>query len=243
MVLLGIALAFAVAVIEDVWFFLVERQGDAIAVGYAALTTATYLLGVVLGLTGQRRAFFWNGLAIASLHIAFSAWYAAWIAKFMLEARTFFWLSDGSMAWNAGIFMLALALAYYLLTKERPRLFASASPARSSTPPELDDWIAQLCDDDPMAYEDAYFRPRPSGANVVPRLIQELRASSDSYTRGKFVELLGEMGDQTVVPVLIAELAHPDSNVREWAITALTELGAPDGIRAVKEYRDANPDD
>lgn len=110
----------------------------------------------------------------------------------------------------------------------------------SSMSSELDNWIACIRDDDPMTYEDAYSGPRPTGTAVVPRLVQELHVSSTGYTRGKFVELLGEMGDQSVVPVLIAELAHSDPSVREWAATALTRLGAPDGVRAVQEYRDAS---
>jgi HEAT repeat protein len=112
-----------------------------------------------------------------------------------------------------------------------------------SEQPELDDWIASIRDSDPITFEDAYHGPRPSGAAVVPRLIHELHGSLTGYIRGKFVELLGEMGDQSVVPILIAELAHPDQNVREWAVTALTKLDYPEGLRAVRQYRDAHPEE
>jgi HEAT repeat protein len=94
--------------------------------------------------------------------------------------------------------------------------------------PSLDTWIAAIRSDDPMTFEDAYFGPRPEGAQVVTRLVVELRASADSYARGKFCELLGEMGDQSVVPVLLGELEHSDENVREWARRALEELQSED---------------
>ena len=71
---------------------------------------------------------------------------------------------------------------------------------------ELDSWIDRIRDRDPTTFEDAYWGERPADLEVVPRLIAELHRSSDSYTRGKFAELLGEMGDASVVPVLVAEL-------------------------------------
>ncbi|WP_371180808.1 HEAT repeat domain-containing protein [Xanthomonas sacchari] len=75
-----------------------------------------------------------------------------------------------------------------------------------------------------MTFEDAYFGTRPTGDDVVPRLIQELLTSPDAYTRGKFCELLGEMGDSSAIPVLAEELSHPDQRVRCWAAIAMEEL-------------------
>jgi HEAT repeat protein len=89
---------------------------------------------------------------------------------------------------------------------------------------DLDDWINRIRSADPMTFEDAYFGNRPYGPAVIQRLISELHGSSDAYTRGKFCELLGEMGDDTVVPVLTQELSHPDQVVRQWASQALEEL-------------------
>ena len=92
----------------------------------------------------------------------------------------------------------------------------------------LDDWIRRIRSADAMTFEDAYFGTRPSGDEVVPRLIQELLASPDAYTRGKFCELLGEMGDNSAIPVLTDELSHPDQGVRNWAALALEELQSPE---------------
>ncbi len=107
---------------------------------------------------------------------------------------------------------------------------------------ELDDWIARIRSKDAMTYEDAYWGERPAGPHVVPRLVLELHCSGDRYSRGKFVELLGEMGDASVVPVLIAELSHPEPDVRIWAVFALEELGFADGLAAARAFRLANPD-
>jgi hypothetical protein len=110
-------------------------------------------------------------------------------------------------------------------------------------PPDLDDWIARIRDRDAMTFEDAYEGPRPVGAAVVQRLVQELHLAPDGYTRGKFAELLGEMGDSSVVPVLVAELEHPEKNARTWAVLALEQLAVPTGLAAAAAYRAAHPDE
>ena len=94
-----------------------------------------------------------------------------------------------------------------------------------------------------MTFEDAYWGERPTGPDVVPRLIVELHRSTDGYTRGKFAELLGEMGDALVVPVLVAELDHTEPDARQWALRALDELGDPEGVAAATQHRALHPED
>ena len=90
-----------------------------------------------------------------------------------------------------------------------------------------------------MTFENAYFGSRPSGPEVVSRLIAELHSSIDSYTRGKFCELLGEMGDASVLPVLERELGNEDENIRIWAAQAIAEIQSPQN-RAAKQQHLAN---
>lgn len=94
-----------------------------------------------------------------------------------------------------------------------------------------------------MTFEEAYWGERPVGPDVVPRLIAELHRSADGYTRGKFAELLGEMGDATVVPVLVAELEHSDAGARQWAVSALEQLGLPESVAAVARYQALHPEE
>ena len=109
--------------------------------------------------------------------------------------------------------------------------------------PNLDDWIARIRSRDASTYEDTYAGPRPGGPGVVARLIEEMHRSDDGYTRGKFAELLGEMGDESVVPVLLAELNHSERGARIWAVLALEQLGSVDGLEAAKQYRAAHADE
>lgn len=108
---------------------------------------------------------------------------------------------------------------------------------------ELDDWIACIRNRDPTTFEDAYYGERPTGPDIVPRLVAELHRAPDGYTRGKFAELLGEMGDASVVPVLIAELSHPEEDARQWAVLALENLGVPEGMDAAKRHRELEGSD
>lgn len=94
-----------------------------------------------------------------------------------------------------------------------------------------------------MTYEEAYHGERPIGPDVLPRLIAELHASPDGFTRSKFIELLGEMGDASVVPMLIEELNHPEHVARQWAVIALEQLGIPEGVAAATRHRAIYPED
>ena len=108
---------------------------------------------------------------------------------------------------------------------------------------DLDIWINEIKSLDAMTFEDAYHGERPSGSAVVPRLLAEMRAAPDVYTRGKFIELLGEMADRSIVPDLIPELAHPNQNVRQWAVTSLRALGGQVANLAVTEYESKHPEE
>ena len=94
-----------------------------------------------------------------------------------------------------------------------------------------------------MIFEDAYEGPRPTGPDIIPRLVAELHAAEDGYTRGKFIELLGEMGDTSVAPELIAELEHPDQAVRNWAVTALDMIGGETASQASAQYKADHADE
>jgi len=110
-------------------------------------------------------------------------------------------------------------------------------------PSELNDWIARIRSRDAATFEDAYEEERPTGPEVVPRLLAEMWNSPDGYTRGKFLELLGEMGADSVIPHLIAELAHPAPDARRWAVLALEQLGSVAAVAAARRHREEHPED
>src|SRR4051812_41701527 len=112
-----------------------------------------------------------------------------------------------------------------------------------SAGPQLDDWIRDIKNRDATIFEDTYEGPRPVGPDVIPRLVSEMHAAQDGYTRGKFIELLGEMGDATVVPQLIAELNHPEQSVRDWALAALGLIGGAAATEAIAQYDASQPRD
>jgi HEAT repeat protein len=107
----------------------------------------------------------------------------------------------------------------------------------------LDDWIAQIRSHDHMTYEHAFWGERPNGPEVISRLVAEMQNSADADTRGKFIELLGEMGDASVIAVLMQELFHNEIGIRQWTVWTLEELGFPEGLSAAKTCRETYPDE
>ncbi len=94
-----------------------------------------------------------------------------------------------------------------------------------------------------MTFEDAFHEQWPTGSKVVPRLIKEMHASDDPYTRGKFVEILGKAGGTEVVSELAKELEHEDQGVRCWAVSSLRQIGSPEAALILKNHLADHPED
>ena len=104
----------------------------------------------------------------------------------------------------------------------RPLFLALSSKMMKE--PSINQWISDITNTDAMTFEDAYWGTRPSAAGAVPELIKLLNVHDDSYTLGKLIELLGECGDKSVIPILENELQNLDEGIRSWARAAIIAL-------------------
>ena len=91
---------------------------------YVAVSMLAYAAALVSAARGQRQGFFWNALAIAILHLVFVGRYLLSTVRLLIDLQVSPFPLSGFEQWNLGVFVLALALAVYLLVIERPRLFA-----------------------------------------------------------------------------------------------------------------------
>jgi HEAT repeat protein len=101
----------------------------------------------------------------------------------------------------------------------------------------FDDIIDMIKCRDAVTYENGYELIQPIVHLHVPQLLQLLSESDDGYTRGKFIELLGEAKDKKAISVLVGELKHPDQNVRQWAVSSLMKIGGPKAWLKVTLYK------
>ena len=92
-------------------------------------------------------------------------------------------------------------------------------------------------------YEAAYAELAAKAAKYVPNLLTALKHAQDPYTRGKIIELLGDAGSAAAVPVLAAELAHADQDVRQWAVHSLQAIGGVEAQKLIHAYRATHPDE
>lgn len=90
----------------------------------------------------------------------------------------------------------------------------------------VDEWLERILSRNAMTFEDAYWGERPPTDLAVPKILKALEDHFDSYTRGKLLELLGECGDLSVLPVLEHELANSDESIRNWASGSIDALKA-----------------
>ena len=70
-----------------------------------------------------------------------------------------------------------------------------------------------------------------------------LSIHTDTYTRGKLIELLGHTASLEAIPVLVQELAHPNSRIREWAVLSLEELPFGEPRQLADRYKREHPEE
>lgn len=99
--------------------------------GYAGASVLSYCAAVALGVTGRRLAFFWSGLTVACVQLAFTGWYLYSTVKLLIDLQVSPFPLSRFELWNLVTFLLALALAGYLLLKERPRLRTAAETTKA----------------------------------------------------------------------------------------------------------------
>ena len=96
---------------------------------------------------------------------------------------------------------------------------------------------------DALTYEEGYLLLVDKASLYVDELIALVKGEDDPYTRGKFVELLGETRSPKALSALAEELNHPDQNVRQWAVTGLNKLDLIEADELVKGYEKSHPDE
>lgn len=96
---------------------------------------------------------------------------------------------------------------------------------------------------DSAVMEDGFWWLAERASQYVPELIELTRTEPDPLIRGMLVELLGASRDERALPVLSAELDHPDRQVREWAVRALESLGLAQAQRLAEQYKAEHPEE
>jgi HEAT repeat protein len=123
--------------------------------------------------------------------------------------------------------------------------------ARRASPAELA-WLEHLGDDDRRVLFGCCLRTLPSlsdaartrvrrvlrDSGLLDREVARLR-QRDWASRADACRILGGIGHGAAVPALIERLKDPNEMVRQYAIAALGDLGAAQGLSAIVEALDA----
>lgn len=108
---------------------------------------------------------------------------------------------------------------------------------------DFDSCVEMIRSKDALTYEGGYNLLADKAALYVDELIALVKGEDDPFTRGKFVELLGETRDPKALPALAEELNHLDQNVRQWAVTGLSKLDLVEADELVKKYEVNHPEE
>ena len=96
---------------------------------------------------------------------------------------------------------------------------------------------------DSMTYEDGYHWLQGHLDNHLDDLILLMQRENDPSMRGRFLELIGDSKNPTVIPVLEVELRNESSEVRSWAYSSLCYFENPVAESLAMKFRAENPDE
>ena len=105
--------------------------------------------------------------------------------------------------------------------------------------PDFRQCIEWLRSDDALTFEDGYHALLPRVREFRDELVRLLLVEPEPQMRARFIELLGETEDPSLVEVLRAELEDGKSDVIPWALTALERIGSR---HIADEYRQNHPE-
>ena len=114
---------------------------------------------------------------------------------------------------------------------------------KSMTKPEFNKCIVMLRSDDSMTYEEVYHWLQGHIKEHLDELIRLMLAEDDPKMRSKFVELVGDSQDITVIPYIEKELQHYNREVRAWAYNSLMNFEEISAIAIAKKFKENNPEE
>lgn len=116
-----------------------------------------------------------------------------------------------------------------------------------SNHPGFDACVELVLSNDALTFEEGYGLlvngETPLVREHVEELIELMQRQTDPFMRGRFIELLGFTASAKVIPVLKAELAHPDQHVREWAVLSLQDLPFSEAVGLAEDYKAKHPEE
>jgi hypothetical protein len=98
-----------------------ELPVSGLNLGYVGASVLTFGAAVAFGVTGRRRAFYWCGLGVACLQLLFTGRFLLSMVRLIIDLQVSPFPLGPFELWNVSVFVLAAALAAYLLVIERPR--------------------------------------------------------------------------------------------------------------------------
>ena len=102
--------------------------------------------------------------------------------------------------------------------------------------------IEMIRSDDAETYEQGFWSLIYDVPQFKDEIIQLMQAEKNPKVRAKFVELLGDAKDPKIIPLLVAELEHPDIDVRYWAVLSLEYSGLPEAKEIAERYKAEHPE-
>jgi hypothetical protein len=104
--------------------------------------------------------------------------------------------------------------------------------------PDFEQCVKWLRSADALTFECGYYGLLPRVCEFRDKLVRLLLIETVPRMRARFVELLGETEDPSLVEIFQTELASGEPETIRWALTALERIGQK---QIADEYRRIHP--
>jgi hypothetical protein len=105
--------------------------------------------------------------------------------------------------------------------------------------PDFQQCIEWLRSNDSLTFEAGYHALLPRAREFRDELVRLLQVEAEPRMRARFLELLGDTEDASLVEVFRGELVAGEPEVVRWALTGLERIGHPE---IAGEYRRLHPE-
>jgi len=106
---------------------------------------------------------------------------------------------------------------------------------------KLNEAVEWLRSDDSSIYEDGYHSISGHVDSVLDALLSLAFDESDSFMRGRFLELIGESTNSKAIEFLTSELNSSDKEIRKWAYSSLAYSESKQANIIAQKHSKENP--
>ncbi len=106
---------------------------------------------------------------------------------------------------------------------------------------DINDCIRRIKNEDPLVYESAFIELEENILKYKDEVLKAMLSEKKSFTRGKFIELLGLCKTENLLIFFEDELSKKDKNTIPWVLSAIESIASKKAMDILENFKKNNP--